>query len=453
MTLALAAYAGFIAYSSASFLPDDEDGVNFILGVKDYNPVFHQPHFPGYPVYVALGKIIALWAPSPELALGLVSIIASALSVWVVSCIARSETGAWGGIAASALLAGTGIFTSYSGKIFSEPLALLVLLLWMAALKNCKPRPRDWFLSGLSAGLLLGVRLSWWPFTVAGVYYAYRNSGIKNHLAGICSGILVWLPVMVFVIGPTQLADTAFDFVYGHFFDWGGAITSTNGSSHRFYDWRMNLAQALGVIGFEGFRLINAVWIILLAASSYYWIRGNEKVAVAIKMLIAGAALYAIWIMAGQNVSKTRHFLPFAPVAVILTLPLFNRWPKAFTALALILLLGGNVLRHDPVIKTPPVFNMAQWLEGAENGSALFCGPAERYFDLYPAKIPVISVKHGDSLRGIIKSRWPEPSAILVCDDIPGVKLTGAPEAVFAARPGDPVDRTLKIYKLAPDEI
>jgi hypothetical protein len=42
------------------FLPptlEDLDSVNFALGVRDFNVAQHQPHPPGYPMFIALGKI------------------------------------------------------------------------------------------------------------------------------------------------------------------------------------------------------------------------------------------------------------------------------------------------------------------------------------------------------------------------------------------------------------
>lgn len=36
---------------------EDIDSVNFALGVRDFDPATHRPHPPGYPVYIALGKI------------------------------------------------------------------------------------------------------------------------------------------------------------------------------------------------------------------------------------------------------------------------------------------------------------------------------------------------------------------------------------------------------------
>jgi hypothetical protein len=36
---------------------EDIDSINFALGLRAFNPALHQPHPPGYPVYMALGHL------------------------------------------------------------------------------------------------------------------------------------------------------------------------------------------------------------------------------------------------------------------------------------------------------------------------------------------------------------------------------------------------------------
>src|SRR5213079_2382876 len=46
------AHAPFLAPSL-----EDIDSVNFALGVEHFDVAKHRPHPPGYPVYIALGKV------------------------------------------------------------------------------------------------------------------------------------------------------------------------------------------------------------------------------------------------------------------------------------------------------------------------------------------------------------------------------------------------------------
>ena len=36
---------------------EDIDSINFALGLHDFDPARHQPHPPGYPVYIVLGRL------------------------------------------------------------------------------------------------------------------------------------------------------------------------------------------------------------------------------------------------------------------------------------------------------------------------------------------------------------------------------------------------------------
>ena len=47
----LAAHLAFLAPSL-----EDIDSINFALGLRHYDVALHQPHPPGYPVYIALGR-------------------------------------------------------------------------------------------------------------------------------------------------------------------------------------------------------------------------------------------------------------------------------------------------------------------------------------------------------------------------------------------------------------
>ena len=48
----LAAHLPFLAPSL-----EDIDSINFALGLREFDVARHQPHPPGYPVYVALGRV------------------------------------------------------------------------------------------------------------------------------------------------------------------------------------------------------------------------------------------------------------------------------------------------------------------------------------------------------------------------------------------------------------
>ena len=43
---------------------EDWDSVQFALGLHQYSVILHQPHPPGYPIYILFGKFIYLFTKS-----------------------------------------------------------------------------------------------------------------------------------------------------------------------------------------------------------------------------------------------------------------------------------------------------------------------------------------------------------------------------------------------------
>jgi hypothetical protein len=80
--LAVAFLVAHIPYLPASL--EDLDSINFALAVRDFDVANHQPHPPGYPIYVGLAKITHALIPIESRALAVIGIIAGALGVFVL---------------------------------------------------------------------------------------------------------------------------------------------------------------------------------------------------------------------------------------------------------------------------------------------------------------------------------------------------------------------------------
>ena len=90
------------------------DSANYALAVRDfYNVVFHQPHPPGYPLYVAFAKVIDLVVRDANRSLVLEGILWSALAVGMTTLLARAMFGRGVGLLAGTLLLLTVGFWGY----------------------------------------------------------------------------------------------------------------------------------------------------------------------------------------------------------------------------------------------------------------------------------------------------------------------------------------------------
>ena len=78
--------AAYVAAHLPSLSPtlEDIDSLNFALGLRDFDPGRHQPHPPGYPVYVALGRMSYAVVARAGGSLDRLAAEALALSIWSV---------------------------------------------------------------------------------------------------------------------------------------------------------------------------------------------------------------------------------------------------------------------------------------------------------------------------------------------------------------------------------
>jgi hypothetical protein len=101
--LAAAFFLAHLPFLSPSL--EDIDSINFALGLHDFDPALHQPHPPGYPVYIALGRVtraaLATIAPSMDA----VRLDARALAIWSALGGAVAVVAAWALVAAIAAAA------------------------------------------------------------------------------------------------------------------------------------------------------------------------------------------------------------------------------------------------------------------------------------------------------------------------------------------------------------
>src|SRR5262245_38088479 len=75
--LAVVFLAFHLPYLPASL--EDLDSVNFALGIRHFDVAEHQPHPPGYPLFIALAKGVHLFVSREEHVLAIIAIVAGAL--------------------------------------------------------------------------------------------------------------------------------------------------------------------------------------------------------------------------------------------------------------------------------------------------------------------------------------------------------------------------------------
>ena len=192
---------------------EDIDSVNFALGVQDFDVARHQPHPPGYPVYIGLAKVstaVVEWIrplhPSSA-ALGLLSAIAGAGLIPLLFLLFRhlgdDDTVAWWGMAVT-VCSPLFWFTALRPLSDMVGLAFAVASQWLALSAwwdGRNPAARRMLLAGaVLCGVGAGVRVQTLmltaPLLLAVLLWPGTGLSLKDRaiaIGGALTGALVWV--------------------------------------------------------------------------------------------------------------------------------------------------------------------------------------------------------------------------------------------------------------------
>ena len=163
----------------------DWDEALFTMAMRDYDVRMHHPHPPGFPVFIALAKVVRLVVPNDFRALQTVNVIAAMLVFLAVFLFARELRLRFATcVSAGALFAFFPNVWFFGGGAFSDiPSIVLVLFAVTLLLKGVRDRKAYWlgtlllalaigirpqnFLVGLIPGLIATRRRRWWEVLVA----------------------------------------------------------------------------------------------------------------------------------------------------------------------------------------------------------------------------------------------------------------------------------------------
>jgi hypothetical protein len=199
------------------------DAVQFALALKEYDVVKHQPHPPGYILYVALGRLVHGWVGDAASSYVLLAVAFSGAGTFVVYLLARAIYDRATALTAASLLAVSPLFwfygtvgLSYAGEALFA--SIVAYFAWRALASASAP---DAWLAAGWLGLAGGIRQSllvllfplWLGCAVLG---PRRWRTVLVGLGILAATVLAWLVPMLWLTGGVaryleasrQLADT-----------------------------------------------------------------------------------------------------------------------------------------------------------------------------------------------------------------------------------------------------
>ena len=321
---------------------DEIDSINFAMGVYHFNLWEHQPHPPGYPLYVFLGRLaMAIFGAEPNNSLHLVSAIGGGLLIaswfiiirlqfnerlawWIAGCLAVTPV-IWmtaTKVLTDSLAAGLLSAQVLGAVIFSQTgnrKTLLATGLLGAAAAGARPQLILVVVVVLATGLIAGPRVPW-----------------KWKLLGwacLIGGCLLWLIPMWYLqsrLRPGVAADTVYPHLVYTF--WTGRLNKP--SMYLFADrWTFEYIAGRCAFHFLGWYGVG-----------YGFLQSWPALVLGAFLSIAGFLIYLFGRRDETDPRFWKFHVPWAVVhiaAIFISLPASQRYYVVIFPLLLVLLLRG----------------------------------------------------------------------------------------------------------------
>ena len=330
---------------------EDPDSLRFALGVLDFDVAQLQPHFPGYPIFIAFATIFTSLFGSYSLGFALVGSLSLFALITGGLRFCNIKLDCPEGLLLATLLFFNPMIWLMSNR-FMPDLMGAAILLWIFALtiRNDYAPRRDLLIGIALTGLLAGVRLSYVPFAGLPFLIAFiRSRKTLLPLGLLIVSIGIWLVPMILDTGWDQLVASARQQTSGHFTEFGGTVSTLPNMEER----RVALVKGIVADGVGGFwehrnpiTLIVSIGLLMLVGRGAWWMFSRETDGLVITIL--AGSIYIAWILLYQNVLfQTRHILPLIPILLTLVWAggvelMKGKWIEKLVVLSLLVVYVGT---------------------------------------------------------------------------------------------------------------
>ena len=361
LTFGLIAAAAAYAAVHLFFLPrslEDVDSINFALGLRDFDVALHQPHPPGYPVYILLGRMTlgfvrflrpeAAFASQATMALSLLSVAASGLAVACLgvflSRLDRMSAGVGSRWRVLTLVAACPLFWVAGVRPMSDMVGLALALLSLACMLSGRVGASSAPLvaGALIAGLTVGVRVQTALITVPVLLAAAWQRRVDRRLAvrltsAFALGGLAWGVPLIWASGGVRGYLSALGSQAGEDFSWVDMLGRDPTPRRLALSLIDSLVSPWSMPALAGF-------VILAAAVGFAVTLWRERWSLGYVILAFGP--YALFHVLFQETSHTRYALPLVvPMAWLASKGLApaGRLGRALAAVAVVTSLVAGV--------------------------------------------------------------------------------------------------------------
>ena len=439
--------------------PDTWDGVGFVEAVTSFDLASFRPHPPGYPLYVALARLVnACGAPPLHAVVAATCMLGACAPLAGYAIVARLTEGndRGGALFTVAMLAGApGLVVSSVATLSDGAGLALALAAYACALDG---RARAPLYTGLLAAAAVGVRPADLLVAAPAVLVLAHRHGVGGVVRGVVAaavGCVAWALPTALIVGPHRWLDLTREHLTGHLAHFGerDAVWTQGRSAARAFFEAIGL-QTFGLEETAGFALgvviVVAVVIALLACA----VRSGRR---ALFVALAVPVPFAFAIAWTQPIAAApRHALPVTAALIVLAgVALSFAGARAPRALAVVSVLAASVagviaarVHRQPPAAVAMLRSVAH--EPSLAHAAVVGGRSSRFADYGEGARVAPGELAGDAVIFATRAS-PLPQPLLLTDEL---DLRGVPPdrlhdiATFTrASPLDRRERTIRLLR------
>ncbi|WP_421335325.1 hypothetical protein [Aeromonas veronii] len=311
---------------------DSDDALNFAHGVTRFSVLEFSPHFPGYPAFIWLARLINLAVDDPARAVQWASLLGSSLLAPLAALLAVKR---W---QRPSLLAP--VWLLVLALPLTPTLALSglsdgpALAAWLGSLLALQQRKVA--LAGLLLGLMLALRPSYFVLALLPLWLGLAQQG--NRVRFVLPIALVGLTSLLFVWQADGWAyfSEGRRFTDGHFTLWGNTAAA---HGDRLLSWASTFNDQL-----------TPLWPLLMGALLIQplWQRSKDHNATLSVLWTLYWLTLQLWTLFGQNPDNPRHLAPITLLGIVLLAGWLPRRGEGLVTVAGLLLLAATFTLPRP---------------------------------------------------------------------------------------------------------
>ncbi len=380
---------------------DDWDSVQFMLGLKDYSILAHQPHPPGYPVYIFLGRVFNIIFDDGLQTFTFMSAFFGSLALIPTYLLAEKFFDNRVGLLAAVLLALTPVHLLFSVVVMTDIVSSFFVTSTACLLYMGLRSTKYLYLASLMMGITMGIR---WTdilliplFIIVLIYRKQLKICLVSGLIALAGVCLWFIPVLLDTGFNTFIAIQKAQWIYA---SGGSTLSSLGGLTLSNLLITLRAMMTLFIEGWSSvfiiFLLITGIVILIKMKNRYNCVHCivDKRLVFILSWLVP----YFLFAILFYMLYIPRYLLPlFPPLSIIFAYSMIElaeipqrRWIKGsfFLIFAiLIAYMGSQAIASAYAIHTtaPAPVQAAEWVKGqySPQDTIVIAGGSFKHFQYY----------------------------------------------------------------------